>query len=101
MYEIFIETHFSAAHCLRGYDGDCAKLHGHNWIIEVHVLCKELNSIGIGIDFKDIKKLVKNILSKLDHSNLNELPEFTDVNPSSENISVYVYKQLETSALAT
>ena len=94
MYEIFVETHFPAAHHLRGYEGDCAKLHGHNWVVEVHIQCKKLNDIGIGVDFRDVKRAVKNILSRLDHSVLKELPEFADMNPSSENIAAYVYGKL-------
>jgi 6-pyruvoyltetrahydropterin/6-carboxytetrahydropterin synthase len=94
VFEVYIKTHFSAAHCLEGYQGDCARIHGHNWIIEVFVQCKELDNIGIGIDFRDIKKAVKEVLSELDHFNLNELPPFREVNPTSENISKYLYQQL-------
>ncbi len=95
MYEIFIETHFSAAHHLRGYDGDCARPHGHNWIVEVYVQCRELNDIGIGIDFRDVKLMLKDVLSKIDHTDLNTLSEFTGINPSSENIAAYIYGRLK------
>jgi len=94
VFEVYIKTHFSAAHALRGYEGDCARLHGHNWIIEAFVKCKELDDIGIGIDFRDIKQSVKDVLQGLDHFNLNELPEFKDVNPTSENIAKFIYQNL-------
>ncbi|AOY60545.1 6-carboxytetrahydropterin synthase QueD [Desulfococcus multivorans] len=94
IHEIYVKTHFSAAHCLEGYPGDCARLHGHNWIIEVHVRCERLNEIGIGIDFRDIKTAVKEVLQGLDHFNLNELPAFKSVNPTSENIARFLYKEL-------
>jgi len=94
IYEVYVETHFSAAHSLVGYPGDCARTHGHNWIIEVYVKCKELDGIGIGIDFRDIKKAVKDTLSGLDHFNLNDLPAFKDENPTSENIARYLYKEI-------
>jgi 6-pyruvoyltetrahydropterin/6-carboxytetrahydropterin synthase len=94
VFEVYVKTHFSAAHCLEGYPGDCARTHGHNWIIEVFVQCRELDDIGIGIDFRDIKKAVKEVLSELDHFNLNELPAFRTVNPTSENISRHLYKEL-------
>ena len=92
--EVYIKTHFSAAHSLEGYPGDCARIHGHNWIIEVFVRCKELNEIGIGIDFRDIKKGVKDVLRNLDHFNLNDLPAFKGMNPTSENIAKFLYKEL-------
>ena len=94
VHEVYVKTHFSAAHCLNGYEGDCARMHGHNWIIEVYVRCERLNEIGIGIDFRDIKNAVKDVLQGLDHFNLNELPAFQSVNPTSENIARYLYKEL-------
>ena len=94
VYEVYVKTHFSAAHALRDYPGDCARLHGHNWIIEAYVRCKELDNIGIGIDFRDIKKSVKDVLQGLDHFNLNELPAFKNENPSSENIAKFIYNEL-------
>ncbi len=92
IFEIYIETHFSAAHALKGYPGDCARLHGHNWIIQVYVRCRELDDIGIGIDFRVIKENVKDVLQGLDHFNMNELPAFQEDNPTSENIAKYLYQ---------
>ena len=94
VFEVYIKTHFSAAHRLCGYPGDCARIHGHNWIVEVYVQCRELNEIGIGIDFRDIKQAVAEVLSKMDHSDLNELPAFKELNPSSENIARLLYHEL-------
>jgi 6-pyruvoyltetrahydropterin/6-carboxytetrahydropterin synthase len=94
VFEICVEAQFSAAHSLSGYQGNCSQLHGHNWIVEVFVKCSELNNIGIGIDFRDIRQAIKNIINDLDHSCLNERPEFKDTNPSSENIARFLYRQL-------
>ena len=94
VFEVYVQAHFSAAHALRGYPGDCSRTHGHNWIIDVFVKCKKLNEIGIGIDFRDIKKGVKDVLKGLDHFNLNELPPFNEDNPTSENIARFLYIQL-------
>src|SRR5512141_1368611 len=41
IFEVSVETNFSAAHALRGYQGDCARLHGHNWTVRVSVSCRE------------------------------------------------------------
>jgi 6-pyruvoyltetrahydropterin/6-carboxytetrahydropterin synthase len=94
IFEIYIETHFSAAHRLDGYPGDCARSHGHNWIVEVYVQCKALNNIGIGIDFRDIRAVLDEVIFNLDHFDLNELEPFKSVNPSSENIARYLYGEL-------
>lgn len=94
VFEVYVKTHFSAAHSLRGYPGDCARTHGHNWIVEAFVKCKELDEIGIGLDFRDIKESVKAVLQGLDHFDLDTLPAFRDVNPTSENIAKFLYKEL-------
>ncbi|MEW6111769.1 MAG: 6-carboxytetrahydropterin synthase QueD [Thermodesulfobacteriota bacterium] len=93
-FEISIQTHFSAAHHLRGYAGDCQKPHGHNWTVEVYLICDRLNEIGIGIDFLDIEKAAKSILHELDHNDLNTLPQFQSQNPTSENVARYLYHEL-------
>jgi len=94
VFEIYVKTHFSAAHRLCGYPGDCSRIHGHNWIIEVFVQCRKLNEIGIGIDFRDVKEATKGVLSSMDHRDLNDLPAFAVDNPTSENIARHVYREL-------
>ena len=93
-FEICVKSQFSAAHHLKGYKGTCEKQHGHNWNIQVFVQFDELNNIGIGIDFCDVKRAVQQIVDKLDHTDLNTLPQFQDKNPSSENIAAYLYREL-------
>ena len=94
MFEIFIRSDFSGAHQLRNYPGNCERMHGHNWKIEVGVKASTLNEIDVGIDFRDVKKAVSQVLSKLDHRNLNELPAFKKHNPSSERIAVYIFDRV-------
>lgn len=93
-FEICVQSQFSAAHHLKGYKGTCERPHGHNWNIQVFVQFDELNNIGIGIDFCDVKRVVQQIVDKLDHTDLNTLPQFKDKNPSSENIAAYLYWEL-------
>ncbi len=95
MYEIFVKTHFSSAHFLRNYPGKCEFLHGHNWDVTVSVVAEELNEIDVGIDFKELKQIVGEIMNDLDHKNLNEHPAFQENNPSSERLAQYIYEQLK------
>ena len=94
VFELSFETHFSAAHALTGYPGDCANIHGHNWVVQVHVQCRDLDAVGIGIDFRVIKERVQDVLKLLDHGHLNELPPFRKDNPSSENLARFLYGEL-------
>lgn len=91
MYYLTIEDNFSSAHQLREYKGKCENLHGHNWRIECTVRGEKLNHIGILIDFNDLKHILKEVLSPLDHINLNEFAPFDKENPSSENIARYIF----------
>ena len=94
MFELTVETMFSAAHQLKGYRGKCERLHGHNWKVQVHVIAEKLNEIDIAIDFHEMKSLTNEVVSALDHSILNEIFPFTEKNPSSENIAKWVYDSL-------
>ena len=79
---------------MKGYDGDCANMHGHNWIVEAYIQCTKLDRLGIGIDFIDVKAALKDILSKLDHTFLNENPAFANINPTSETLSRFLFTEL-------
>ena len=90
-----IETHFSSAHQLRGYKGECENLHGHNWKVQVYVLAERLNDIDIAIDFRELKRMTNEVVSSLDHAYLNDIFPFTEKNPSSENIAKWIYDSLK------
>ena len=93
-YTIKIVTDFSAAHYLRNYEGKCARLHGHNWKIEVEIDARQLDDVGMGIDFQDVKAETKELLEGLDHYNLNDMPPFDKINPTAENLSAFIYRSL-------
>jgi 6-pyruvoyltetrahydropterin/6-carboxytetrahydropterin synthase len=95
MFEITTEASFSAAHHLRDYNGPCENVHGHNWLVKVTVRCREVDSIGIGIDFKELKKALRDVLATLDHSDLNTVFTLDQGNPSSELISRWIFLQLK------
>ena len=95
MFELMVETHFSSAHQLRGYKGECEKLHGHNWKVQVYVLAQKLNEIELAIDFHELRGLTEEVVSQLDHSFLNDIFPFTEKNPSSENIAKWIFDSLK------
>jgi 6-pyruvoyltetrahydropterin/6-carboxytetrahydropterin synthase len=95
MYELKIITEFAAAHHLRDFRGKCESLHGHNWKVEVVVSGSGLDESGVVLDFAEIKAATREIMSEIDHRYLNELPFFTEQNPSSENIARYIFQRLQ------
>jgi len=95
MYEIDIEREFSAAHFLKGYQGNCSALHGHNWKVQVFVKAAKLDAIGIALDFRKLKKELDAILLEFDHRDLSVLEFFKDSNPTSEMIAKVIYEKLK------
>ena len=94
MFEIEIDRSFSAAHQLKGYDGDCRNLHGHNYEVTVTVHADSLNEIGIALDFKKLKAALDDVISVYDHRNLSELPEFQELNPTSEVLAQVIFRKM-------
>jgi len=94
MYEVSIERSFSAAHNLRGYEGCCENLHGHNWRVEAVVRAETLDHIGLAIDFRALKQALDEVLGNFDHRYLNEITPFDQLNPSCENLARVIHERL-------
>ena len=95
MYQISVEQHFDAAHFLRGYQGKCEALHGHRFGVVVKIQASGLDDIGLAYDFAVLKRHLTDILSSFDHTCLNDVPPFDEINPSSENIATTIYDRLQ------
>ena len=94
MFELNVDAHFAAAHLLRGYHGDCGRVHGHTWKVTATVAARGNENLGMSIDFKDIAGKLDAIVALLDHRNLNDLEWFADHNPTAENLAVFIYDRL-------
>lgn len=95
MHELKVESHFAAAHHLLNYNGECENQHGHNWKVEAYFRGTELDKSNLLIDFKVLKKELNAILDMLDHKDINTLPEFQGISPSSEFLSKFIYTKLK------
>ena len=95
MHELKVESSFSAAHHLLNYNGECENQHGHNWKVEVYIRGSQLDKANLLIDFKVLKKELNEVLKMLDHKDINALPEFQGISPSSEILSKFIYTKLK------
>ena len=95
VYQISVEQHFDAAHFLRGYRGKCEALHGHRFRVVVRIESSGVNDIGLAYDFSELKQHLADVISRFDHTCLNDVPPFDQINPSSENIASTIYKELK------
>ncbi|HEX6623770.1 MAG TPA: 6-carboxytetrahydropterin synthase QueD [Pyrinomonadaceae bacterium] len=95
MFEVMIERNFSSAHQLRGYRGKCENLHGHNYRVEIYARGRELNNIGLLVDFVELKEAADEVVNFLDHRNINELEPFVEeLNPSAENLARFILERV-------
>lgn len=93
MYELMVELSFDAAHQIAGSGGQCERLHGHTWKVEVFVQGKELDEQGLVIDFGQLKEIANRCVSKFDHRYINEV--LPGMNPTTENIAKYLFQGVQ------
>jgi len=90
-----VRDEISAGHALRHYEGKCERLHGHNFAVELTVEGDKLTeNVELLLDFKVLKRALKEELALLDHQIINEVPPFDSLNPSSENISRHIFQNV-------
>lgn len=70
--------------------------HGHNYVLETYVSGKVNPDTGYLMDLKILKDIIKEeVIDKFDHKNLNlDVKEFTNLNPTAENIAMVCYQLL-------
>jgi len=92
-YVVSTEISFSASHSLRGYNGECSRIHGHNWILRVYYEFENLNNIGLTIDYGQLRESLKKVVcSRFDHQHINNISPFDKLNPTSENLAREIFK---------
>jgi len=78
---------FEAAHAVV-INGKPEEIHGHTFRLEIAVE-GELRG-GYVIDFLELRRIVGEIIERLDHRNLNDLFE----NPTTENIALWIAREV-------
>lgn len=94
MFLLKVTDHFAAAHRLRDFGGKCEGLHGHNWKVEAEVRGTETGPTGVVVDFSELKHALAAVLDALDHTDLNAHAYFSKVNPSSEELARYIFREM-------
>lgn len=94
MFEVAVEQTFAAGHALRNYHGRCENVHGHNYRLLVTVRGEKLDDTGLLVDFIELKRVTREIIERLDHQFINDIPPFDVLNPSAENIARYFYEEI-------
>jgi 6-pyruvoyltetrahydropterin/6-carboxytetrahydropterin synthase len=93
-FTIFKDFDFSAGHFIRGHRGGCQNLHGHNYRVRVHVSTRQLDELGMVIDFADLKVILAAVVGPFDHQVINDHPPFDVRNTTAELIAQYVHDEV-------
>ncbi len=91
MYKISKQFSFSAAHMLHGLpEGHpCSRMHGHNYVVTVHLRSEKLNDTGFVKDYNELRVVKDYIDKQLDHRNLNDI--MSPLNSSAENLAKMLF----------
>ena len=115
MHSVTVKLEFSYGHRLLNHKGRCARIHGHNGVIEVEFQAMELDERGMVADFGDLKNAVREYLDeKLDHRLilseddpivpiLREADEpmlVLETNPTAENLAELIFSDLRIRGLS-
>ncbi len=95
MFTVSVERRFWASHQLTLADGSKEPLHSHNWVVAVEVGSEKLDKAGFVMDFCQLKAMVDNIAADFDNTQLDKLAYFRKNNPSAENVSELIYKEIK------
>ena len=95
MFRISKDFTFSAGHAIRGHEGGCENLHGHNYKVRIHLEAAKLDELGMVMDFADLKAMAAQILGPFDHRVINDIPPFDERNTTAELLAEYIYREIE------
>jgi 6-pyruvoyltetrahydropterin/6-carboxytetrahydropterin synthase len=95
-FTVRVEARFESAHFLREYRGISEPLHGHSYKVEADLAARGggIDQDAIAVDFVSAKRKLEQLAKKLDYACINDIPPFTEVNPSAENIAEWFAREL-------
>lgn len=101
MYTLAVKRDFIAQHYLIGGDwGPENELHSHHYQVEVQLQGSELDEHGYLVDIVAVEARLDRTVARFRDQTLNQLPEFTDLNPSIEHFTRILCQLLSNSIQA-
>lgn len=93
-YLLRVLTRFEAAHHLTSYKGAPEPAHGHSWRVEAALEAPALDAEGMAWDFVEVQGALRDLASRLDHRDINTVPPFDRVSPTTERIAAWFFDEL-------
>ncbi|MBV8199697.1 MAG: 6-carboxytetrahydropterin synthase [Acidobacteria bacterium] len=93
-YLLRVRARFEAAHHLTSYRGAAEPVHGHSWQVEAALAASELDGEGMAADFVAVQAALREVAAGLDHRDLNAIPPFDRLSPTTERIAAWFFECL-------
>lgn len=93
-YTLRVRSRFEAAHHLTSYKGAPEPNHGHSWTVEVALAARDLGAEGMAYDFVEVKSALDALARQLDHRDINLVPPFDAMSPTTERIAEWFHTNL-------
>ena len=100
MFELQVQTEFSAAHAI-SIAGAVEPTHGHNWRVCVTIASDQLDGDGLVCDFHLVQSHLERIVDPMHNRHLNETPPFDEINPTAEHVAQHIGRSLVRSLATT
>jgi 6-pyruvoyltetrahydropterin/6-carboxytetrahydropterin synthase len=94
LYVLRVVARFEAAHHLTSYKGRPEPNHGHSWRVEAVLATADLDGEGMAFDFVEIKTALQELAARFDHGDVNAVPPFDAVSPTTERIAAWFFDRL-------
>ena len=94
VFTLRVGARFEAAHHLTSYKGAPEPAHGHSWKVEAVLRADRLDGEGMAYDFVAVQTALREIASRLDHRDLNTIPPFDRLSPTTERIAAWFFEAL-------
>ncbi|MBU4484203.1 6-carboxytetrahydropterin synthase [bacterium] len=95
MFETIIVDKFRASHFVKDYKGTNEPVHAHIWKVEVYFKTKKLDDSNISVDFCDLQRILREILTPLNNQLLNGLSFFEGESVSAEIVAYHIFSELK------
>lgn len=93
-YRLRVVARFEAAHHLTSYRGAPETVHGHSWRVEAVLETPGLDAEGMAYDFVAVQAALRELTSRLDHREINAVPPFDTLSPTTERIAAWFFDGL-------
>ncbi len=101
MFAVEVRDHVMIAHSFKGdLFGPAQKLHGATFVIDVAFFRKELGPEGVVVDIGRAHEALQATLGPLNYQNLDELPEFSGKNTTTEFLCKHIFDAMAQAALS-